>query len=779
MATLLGSLLVSLGLDSGQFSSGLTGAQKELKKAQKQIEMTGAKIATAGAKLTAAITAPLLGVGAAFVSSARDMAASVPEIEKLAQLSGVGFEQFQRLSYAAKSVGFEADKMGDIFKDVNDKVGDFFQTGGGPMKDFFDQIAPKVGVTADAFRNLSGPQALQLYYNSLKKAGVSQAEMTFYLEAIANDATALIPLLQDNGKAFDELGAKAAVIKPEDAAGFKAYTEATRAMEQSMRKLTIAVVNSGLLDAMTNIVEKVADFTKRLSEASPATLKMGIAIMGIASAVGPAALAFGAIVKHMAPFLAKVQVLGAAEGAGSLPMLTRALVPFAVAVAGVYIAYRNWDKIGPWIDGVVDRTSKAIDRIDGKLSEINKAADEVDRRLGVPSEQVFQQSIIDAFKGGIAAADAFLLRMQADALRIDATLTRFTASFQAMQLDIVHNMRLLYTGVKTWVVDRLNAVWKSVTDRIEAVKRGFFDLYDAVVGHSYIPDMVDEIGQNMRRLDTEMVDPARAAISKTENEFKALRDRLAPLMERLFPDEARIAQFRRDYADLTNPGNGYNQSQRDEAAKRLGRELGDDTFGKDNSIGDFIGANSGDIGGDDWLKRMQGEVGQTLDDFAAKAQRSTAAVVEGFANMARDVAGSLQGLVSSIKNGDWLSALSGVLDLVGQVSGLIGGGGRSATPVFNRGFGGFRAAGGPVVGGKSYVVGENGPEIFNPGRSGSIVPNHMLGGSSLVRIVPSEYFDAVVDQRAGAVAAPLATAAAGVGITAQQRAATRGRYQLR
>ena len=43
------------------------------------------------------------------------------------------------------------------------------------------------------------------------------------------------------------------------------------------------------------------------------------------------------------------------------------------------------------------------------------------------------------------------------------------------------------------------------------------------------------------------------------------------------------------------------------------------------------------------------------------------------------------------------------------------------------GIAGARAAGGPVAGGRSYLVGERGPEIFNPPRSGSIVPNHAIG----------------------------------------------------
>ena len=43
-----------------------------------------------------------------------------------------------------------------------------------------------------------------------------------------------------------------------------------------------------------------------------------------------------------------------------------------------------------------------------------------------------------------------------------------------------------------------------------------------------------------------------------------------------------------------------------------------------------------------------------------------------------------------------------------------------------------RANGGPVRGGKPYIVGERGPELFSPGVSGTITPNHALGGSTTV-----------------------------------------------
>ena len=43
-----------------------------------------------------------------------------------------------------------------------------------------------------------------------------------------------------------------------------------------------------------------------------------------------------------------------------------------------------------------------------------------------------------------------------------------------------------------------------------------------------------------------------------------------------------------------------------------------------------------------------------------------------------------------------------------------------------------RAAGGPVKGGSGYLVGERGPEMFTPGVSGMITPNHALGGTTNV-----------------------------------------------
>lgn len=68
------------------------------------------------------------------------------------------------------------------------------------------------------------------------------------------------------------------------------------------------------------------------------------------------------------------------------------------------------------------------------------------------------------------------------------------------------------------------------------------------------------------------------------------------------------------------------------------------------------------------------------------------------------------------------------------VGGLFGRGGLFGAEVANSGtdFGGGRAGGGPVSAGKTFLVGEEGPELLHMGSSGSITPNHALGGETIV-----------------------------------------------
>ena len=68
---------------------------------------------------------------------------------------------------------------------------------------------------------------------------------------------------------------------------------------------------------------------------------------------------------------------------------------------------------------------------------------------------------------------------------------------------------------------------------------------------------------------------------------------------------------------------------------------------------------------------------------------------------------------------------------VGNFSGAFSGTASSFNPSsFGMGLIPGRAKGGPVSSGQTYVVGERGPELFVPGRSGTIVANDKMGGGN-------------------------------------------------
>lgn len=114
------------------------------------------------------------------------------------------------------------------------------------------------------------------------------------------------------------------------------------------------------------------------------------------------------------------------------------------------------------------------------------------------------------------------------------------------------------------------------------------------------------------------------------------------------------------------------------------------------------------------------------------------------------------------------------------------GAGGSSSGLFGSIFGGFRAAGGPVIPGMSYVVGENGPEIFTPSRVGSIVSNRDLGaggfagGTLNVHIIPhDDKFAAYVEDGAGRVVARSTPQIVGAAVAQSnsQAPGAVGRYQ--
>lgn len=283
----------------------------------REMEAANTRLAAFARRVGVAMGAAAAATTAALAVIVRTTAQSAAQIQQFAQVANATPEVFQRWSAASATVGIEQEKLADILKDVNDRVGDFLQTGGGPMADFFENIAPQVGVTAEQFARLSGPEALQLYITSLERAGLGQQEMTFYLEAMASDATRLIPLLASGGAEMTRLG--------ERAAGFGTVLD--REALAALRRTEIALIGVGQVFQGMRVQIGAA--------LAPAVTAMAEAFLQLAETGGPINRAFTAVLDNLtrlgtyaatfAAFLAGRWVAGMAAAALSVRGLATAL----------------------------------------------------------------------------------------------------------------------------------------------------------------------------------------------------------------------------------------------------------------------------------------------------------------------------------------------------------------------------------------------------------------------------------------------------------------------
>lgn len=281
MAKVVGDIAVEVGADVSPLQRALNRGGRDLDTFGSRAAAMGSRVAKVGGIVAAGLGAAA-GASYAMARSAADAGA---EIERMSRLAGTTPEKFQRMAAAAQGFGIEQDKLADILKDVQDRVGDFLATGGGPMADFFENIAPKVGVTAEQFKNLGGPAALQLYVDSLEKAGVGQEEMTFYLEAMASDLTQLLPLLSNGGAEMQRLGDEA------EKAGRVMSNEAVSGSQELRRELDdlTAGIRTKLNEAILENKEEIQQLANDIETVwIPALISVAEAITTVINAIGEA-----------------------------------------------------------------------------------------------------------------------------------------------------------------------------------------------------------------------------------------------------------------------------------------------------------------------------------------------------------------------------------------------------------------------------------------------------------------------------------------------------------
>ena len=667
MATMkVGSLVVDLVAESAQYVAELKKANDHNRKFARDTQASFKSVATS----VAGLAAGYLGLSAVIAGATQAMA-NAKEIENMARTANMSVEAFQAAAYAADQYGISAEKLADISKDVADKLGDFISVQGGEFKDFFEQVAPKVGLTAKELQGLSGPEVLIAVKKAMDDANLSMEEQITYLEKIGNDSSLLRPLLEDNGKAWRELGEEAheanLVLSQTDITALRESEKVIkRVSNQISTSFAHAVAQSAeqiewLGTFASNALANIGDFMDSFSDKP---MKIG----NIEDRIDETREAIVNLKKELPNYKQ--------SGGGGIGAL--------------------WD--------VMLGDVKSREDVEAEIQKLEDTEKElmlwyakmVNRKKGIGDQPEINQSGKGGDSSSLSQANQQAIDSLAQSLLdrktlIDKAYKEEIKQIEQLVYDKVKLEELGYKDIETLQADLLKASKEKRKKALEDIEKEKQDAQQRTL---------DSLTRSLAT-EAELIDQNYKNQVKQINSLVLTEEQIRKL------GYDSLLQLQSDFLVRA-------EAQRQEAHKKLKEEqdkAAKDTTYSMEKLASAIGANT---------KTMEHAATSWANSFSSELANVVTKGELDFGRLAESIINDL------IRISIQANITSNLLDLINNS--FSSGAGDTAK------VSGELATGGPVMKGSTYLVGEKGPELFTASNSGNIVPNNQLGSGTTVNV---------------------------------------------
>jgi TP901 family phage tail tape measure protein len=412
-------------------------------------------------------------------------------------------------------------------------------------------------------------------------------------------------------------------------------------------------------------------------------------------------------------FLAFIQSFGGVEGAArsaaaSLKGFYETLGPALVATVGAigdvfyglhlvlkgleiaflglqYVALKVANAIAVVVTGSITKSINTFyETIDTAIAIVNSLAN-----TNIPEIKIRAKLEVTDLEKGMKSISASLTQAQEDFTRLGnlgSFSDRITAQFQKITTNI--------TAENKKVLDDTTRTYKQISQTIES----YTDETAKLV------QMPDKSSPGLRGMEDPLLEQNRLVAE----EIRIAKDKFQTLKE--------LAQMEEDItgkvsAEKIKLGEAYL-----ERLKQLRMAEAQVLIGSGKQMMDEL------------LTVTEGFAGKQSDAYKAMFAASKAfAIAEAGVKI-------MQG-VAQAASMPWPSNLAAMASVVAATASII-----SNIQSIKLTFAGGKAEGGPVSTGKSYLVGEEGPEMFVPSQRGNIIPNDQLGGREM-KVVVNNYTD--------------------------------------
>lgn len=549
--------LIARDLTKGAFSSlgrQVDAAESRMSRFTARLGGIGATMSKLGAGMTAGVTTPLAYLGKGMIDAASEAQEAASAFDALFRSNAAGVRAWADAT--AKAMGrstYELQNQAASFQQL-------FKTAaptGAAAADLSEKFA---ALTQDlaSFYNVSESDALEKLRSGLSGEAEPMRRFGVFLNAAAVEAKAFEMGLGDaSGKLSEQakILARAQLIleATTDAQGDAtrtagSFANQSRALGAAWNDLAVKL-GTVMLPLATKFVTALSGLVRWFEQLSPATQEWIVIAGGAAAALGPLLAVLGTMSLAVAALAPALPVLGAAFAALAGPI---GLV--VAALAGIAVAWAYWDEIKAKFPGFASAVETVLAGAQAALQTFWMALLNWNDMLMALFSGDFGQAFAIA---KVALADFGQMGVRVfevmfpGALEVArAKIEEWKVALIALKDQAILALQQLVEGVTYWVTGKLNAVWDAAAAKIQAVADKFYGLYDAVVGHSYVPDMVTEVGDWMAQLPSLMVAPAVQAANGTADAFSNVGSSISSAFESIGSDIAAAIKGTKSWADV-------------------------------------------------------------------------------------------------------------------------------------------------------------------------------------------------------------------------------------
>lgn len=269
MATVIDSLIVTLGLDNKDFQQGMKDTEKGLSDTRKNTDRVGKQIAASGKdaaeffgqmQRSALKFFAVLTAGKGLINFTRDVVSTGANLYRLSQNLDISADTLHRWGRAADLNGGSMEGFLGTLQNLNSQVTEIFMKGGSAITPYLREL--RVGVTDAAEKAKPLTDILADIADAAEKAFPDRQQRYAYLQQMGFDEGTLNLLVKGGKELRNVIAAQQEYSDKDNKAAFEAeqtWIKAQQRLEKLTRDLVIKILPSleRLIETFVKFVEVI------------------------------------------------------------------------------------------------------------------------------------------------------------------------------------------------------------------------------------------------------------------------------------------------------------------------------------------------------------------------------------------------------------------------------------------------------------------------------------------------------------------------------------------